>query len=430
MNIFIKLISIWLVLQLFYYDYINSNIRLHYVVNISPDRVFLLLIFILFILNIFRNKLKLSPFDKMDILMILFTILCAGSLIASGANADESHGQNRWVNALFNTTIFPFITYFIMRNIQYNKKDIKDILNVLCAIGIYLSLTAIFEHFRLDTLVWPQYIMNPSIGTQWGRARGPFVESAAMGRSLSLILICGAIVTSYSKGFKKILVYLLIIISVIAIYFTYTRAPWLGFGASMLIIVLFANKLRPQVVSIILIVIFVFLLGLTSKFSFFEGTIFTKRESTVNDRIVNYIIAIKMAEANPILGVGYGNFNAKWEDYYQDIDGIPFTSFDGNHNTYLGILAEVGIIGFIVYVLIFYYMIKMCFYEYNKSKHADDFRRELAIGVIAMTASYLVTGAFADLRFHQFQNNVMFLFFGIIFSLKNSKTDYMIDDIR
>jgi len=55
--------------------------------------------------------------------------------------------------------------------------------------GAYLSLTGVFEHFNCTSgLVWPDYIMDEQLGTQFGRSRGPFMESVAMGRVLTMAL--------------------------------------------------------------------------------------------------------------------------------------------------------------------------------------------------------------------------------------------------
>lgn len=68
----------------------------------------------------------------------------------------------------------------------------------------------------------------------------------------------------------------------------------------------------------------------------------------VMERLANWQAGWRMFLANPLLGVGIGNYNAAYRDY-----ALPGweTALGHAHNFYLNIAAEAGVIGLVAYVL-------------------------------------------------------------------------------
>ncbi|MRR10952.1 hypothetical protein EG835_00310, partial [bacterium] len=75
-------------------------------------------------------------------------------------------------------------------------------------------------------------------------------------------------------------------------------------------------------------------------------------DALLSGRLPLLLAAWNMWLANPILGVGYGRFPAVWAQYVPDGIGIPgvLRLELATHSTYLQIAAEMGIIGFGLYV--------------------------------------------------------------------------------
>ena len=161
------------------------------------------------------------------------------------------------------------------------------------------------------------------------------------------------------------------------------------------------------------VVLLVFLSGVGPKFSFWEDrTLFSKREDTVDYRRVNNATTLAMGKANPIFGVGFGNFQTEWPKYFRPIEGVPIRDLaDGNHNTYLGRFAEVGLVGLILYLMIFYHMFRVGLRVYRKS---EGFEREFSLVFLLVLVSYTVGGYFSDYRAAQFFNTTLFLLFGTV----------------
>src|SRR3989449_9457572 len=113
-----------------------------------------------------------------------------------------------------------------------------------------------------------------------------------------------------------------------------------------------------------------------------------------------------MGMAHPIFGVGFGNFKLLWPKYFEEIDPEVRELDDGNHNTFLGLFAEVGLVGLIPYLMIFYYMFRVGLRVYRKG---EGFEREFSLVFLLVAVIYMFGGNFSDYRSGPFFNTVLFL---------------------
>jgi hypothetical protein len=171
---------------------------------------------------------------------------------------------------------------------------------------------------------------------------------------------------------------------------TFSRGAWLGFGVGILCALPFVirqpnfwKRMLPVIglsiaIGILFIVIFQPLLLARAG----VGTEGIELRS-VSDRIVFNRIAREAIAEYPIYGVGAGNF-----PWYSSVYIYYNTDYDlrGNnvHNIYLGIFAELGIIGFGLFVLMWISGITAVL------KQRDTERIALLAGIIAFTMIGLV----------------------------------------
>ena len=64
-----------------------------------------------------------------------------------------------------------------------------------------------------------------------------------------------------------------------------------------------------------------FFAGAGSKFSYSQETLFSRRQNTIEYRISNNLTTYNMGMANPLTGVGYGNFMPMWSKYFERQSG-------------------------------------------------------------------------------------------------------------
>ena len=128
----------------------------------------------------------------------------------------------------------------------------------------------------------------------------------------------------------------------------------------------------------------------------------------------HYEVAFKMFLAKPILGHGLKSFRYKCHDFQVDIGCSSHP-----HNTYVQLLAESGIISFILVVILFFLFCYLIFKNYlNKIKLSKDLynARVCILGSFLISLfPFVPTGSF----FTNWLNLIYFFPLGILFYLYN-----------
>jgi O-antigen ligase len=411
----------WIVAQTFYFGGFGPDIA--FIKLIHPHHVLFLLLFASFFMARSGGVTLLRRLELPERLLLLVGGIWVGSFVCSGAHYDETVYENKWLSALLNVTLYPYATFFLVRSFPYRKEFVVGVLKVICVLGIYLAFTGIFEHYELNWLVWPDYIMDPGRGSHFGRARGPFMESVAMGRVLTMVFVSWLVLQIESGPVLKGLAFLCVPAAMASIYFTQTRGPWIGFGLVCLAFILFKTPVRRTVYCLVGCILVAACLGLSHKFSLGDKNLFLERQTTVTDRVVTWLVSGQMIKAHPFVGIGYGRFNAEWDNYFKTFQGLDFTGFDGSHNTYLTMAAETGVCTLALYLLMAFLMWHRCFRVYRELNSNLVFERSFVVLVMGLFWMYLFTSWFSDLRWNTVQNTLMFLFLGVVAAMKEDLCD-------
>ena len=126
-----------------------------------------------------------------------------------------------------------------------------------------------------------------------------------------------------------------------------------------------------------------------------------------------------MGMANPLTGVGYGNFRKTWRKYFGSKEQeLTQDLTDGNHNTYLGLFADTGFPGLVLFVMLFGYLLTECFQSRRLLDSGDHFEKNFALSSAGLVVVAMIEAMSGDLRFDPTLNTVMCLFVGITASMK------------
>ena len=122
-----------------------------------------------------------------------------------------------------------------------------------------------------------------------------------------------------------------------------------------------------------------------------------QKETSVGQRISYAINSFEVIKENPIIGVGTGDFPI---EYYRInlINSPLFSATTNPHNMYILILMQLGLIGLISMLAIFYFQIKSSFYSSNKFIRDVGITLPLLFLVIMLSDSYLL-GHYTTLMF-------------------------------
>ena len=122
-----------------------------------------------------------------------------------------------------------------------------------------------------------------------------------------------------------------------------------------------------------------------------------QKETSVGQRISYAINSFEVIKENPIIGVGTGDFPI---EYYRInlINSPLFSATTNPHNMYILILMQLGLLGLISMLAIFYFQIKSSFYSPNKFIRDVGITLPLLFLVIMLSDSYLL-GHYTTLMF-------------------------------
>jgi len=407
-------LSAWFLLVLFSKV---GKITLPLVPDIEPHRLLWILVFLFLLAQIALKKRRMLPITKIEVAMMLFCLVCLMSMMR--AKTLFVAGQGLTIRSFLEGYGIPFSIFFLTKNIVQNEQQIKKLFQILFIVGIYLTMTGIFEHFHLRALVFPRYIMDPSLHVHWGRARGPFINAAANGAAIGMLFLIGLyIVIHMRKNISRKINLFFIPLMPITIFFTYTRSSWLGFILSILMIPIFFRGLRKILILGLCILIVIVILnwsGVSSKDRYRGGITYM---NPVYQRVTLYAASARMFLDRPIFGFGFGSFQEQSYDYLEKVEGIPvkLRTF-GRHDTLVGILVELGLMGFIPLILIFYYIFKQSVRLYRKLGHELFLGKGLVVLFWGIGIILLVTFQAHEMRFFLLPNSIFYAAAGIIVGL-------------
>jgi hypothetical protein len=329
------------------------------------------------------------------------------------------------IRQFLNGYAVPFAMFVCAKNSFRTKKDVdRFLLWFAVPLSIYFPLNHIFEHYRITQLVFPRYILSPVIAgveIQWGeRALGAFLQPVATGMAMVSVYVLSLYRLSLMRGaLPKLLRVFITLITPVAVFFSYTRNVYLAFFASITILFLFSRKQRK----IGMFIIFMVVLGVLGNWSNITteersaGGLAT--EHTAMARLVLAEASMKMFMDRPFVGVGFTRFLEYSPAYVRTIRTTLLGYKEAwigqsvnQHNQFLTILTEIGLIGFIplviIYVTIWRYLLKA------RHIQSGNFDYELVVTVMAIWAGYTLNVMFMEPRFFEFMNVLPYIFAGLI----------------
>lgn len=406
------LLLLWILSTVFYYDRFLPGFR--------PDRILFCVVLFSFLKSWNQGAFKIGKWGLIETLMASFFTLCSLSLWMTGGNRSEASGANTEINEVLNITVFPFITYFITKNTPYSRSAVWASLGVISMMTLYLALTSWFERYGLHRLIWPRYITDRTIGTHPDRSRGPFLQAVFMGFNMTVGLLCLYLRFAGTTTFlKRVLLFLVSLLTLGGIYFTFTRGPWIALGVALLVTSWVPSPIRKLSRSINMLLLVLFLFSGASQFSLSGGNLFSRRQNTLEQRDLNYRIAFHMGMEHPFFGVGFSRMGMEFDKYFNRYyRGEDWHKWDGNHNEYLGLFAEVGVFAVLFFILILGLMIREAVYCIRSLPDAMSLEMGVAVCSLSSLLGFALIAYFNQIRAAPFHVCITFLLAGWVAAIR------------
>ncbi len=218
----------------------------------------------------------------------------------------------------------------------------------------YLVFIAIAFLADARSLIFPRFILDESLGFHPDRARGPFLQAVANGVSLNIL---GILVLAQTQR-RKSVVSLLWMVLPLAVLATMTRAVWISFAVSTIVLGFRLVERRLQAVCALLAVTGL-MIGLTIGLSNHSlKTAFgdrTGERGPVEARLAVYDAGWEMFRERPFTGWAAGGM---YSELARRMEGYHLRTFYV-HNTYLALLVEFGVPGLALYAILFFNLFRL-----------------------------------------------------------------------
>lgn len=305
----------------------------------------------------FKNK-RDSSFKNLKY-FILFILICFISLVFNFKNFTFNQII---ISALY---LFRFISYssiYFLVTILYkkNKSFVENVLLIWGFIFIFLGFLQYFLYPNLRNLYylgWDDHLYRLFSTFLDPNFAGLFIASFLfflLSRFYNLHILFKSKYTFFSNA----KLYLIFVLSFIALLLTYSRGALVGFFGSFIIFILISkNKIYKYLLALFIILFIIFAIFFTHAKS--EG-VNLFRTYSIGQRLISLDHGLIIFSKSPILGVGFNTYRYEQEKLKFV---LPKTNLNhsaaGTDNSFLFILATTGIIGFFAYLFLIFKILEV-----------------------------------------------------------------------
>jgi O-antigen ligase len=396
-------------------------------IPLTSDRVLFLVLLALCLVWRRWGWTERRPLGKPEILLAALVAV----LVASTFSHDWHYQHNVPASRLLFYYLMPAGMYWVARQTPLDERGARLVFGSLALFGVYLALMALAESLRLYELVFPRYVASNEYYEFFGRARGPLLNPAANGYLLAVGL--GAVLMWWPRLNRLGQLVLLAAAGLFcaALYSTLTRCVWLG-GVALLSVVggltLPKSWRLPLLGGVLLAGALVAVTQWEKLMSFKrdEGHAAQETAESVELRPILALVAWKMFLQEPLFGCGFGHYRERFVDVLDDRDSdLPLDKSRRyvQHNVWLGLLTETGLVGTVLFTLLVGYWLRDAWRLWRSS--APLWARQFALLFLATFASYVSNAMFQDLAIVPMINMILFFLAGLTAGLRPGAAEHL-----
>jgi O-antigen ligase len=338
-----------------------------------------------------RGRVRVG-FSAADLFMVLY--LGVGVVSAIVTYGDPTLD----LFAIYDRYFVAFSAYWLLRVVQPGERELGRAMPFL--LGLFFAEVAIgfWSHFAPSAL--PSLWDVQRMGT---RMSGTFGNPNDFGYVLLLLMALGFYHAAGKKSVgARLTTFALLGAGSVCVLLTFTRAVW---GGAALVIgalaLLYPKKIALALLAVAPIVVTLAFVVFPTEIGFASERLHT--EQTVDSRVIHTTAGLGMFYSRPSFGWGINSYDLyDWRFMQRVGNAIPseWDLFEGtSHNTFITILAETGLLGFITFVFpIVWAMIRTVKVSSYLSRQ-DPKRWHFLIVLWSSALSFLLIGQFVDWRF-------------------------------
>ncbi|HDP70072.1 MAG TPA: hypothetical protein ENN38_04595 [Actinobacteria bacterium] len=333
----------------------------------------------------FKKERSVFPPTKLDVSVLLFLIV---SLMTVFWAYSPPKALATWLR---------YFGYLILIFVVAYRVRYKRTIEILLSLFVLSATMSCFIGFN-------QFLTRPgmSIGMQGlsqeivARMAGTYINPNFFGEFLVLAIPIGlALTLALNSTRHRIFCGACTAILLFSLVLTYTRGSWLGLAVGLVIFALIVEK-RLLWFGVLLSPLVFKLPGVASRIV----SMFDISGGTVACRLRLWNVVFKIISENFLFGIGIGNYLTAFTHYvfkYPELS-VGYVQY-GAHNSYLTLLAEVGIFGLLAFlgVIVVIFKLGYCFTRRVKN---DKFSVYIMGGILASLSAFLVNGFTSNSLLH------------------------------
>lgn len=360
-------------------------------IPVSGDEV-LFLIIILYLLKIITDKKMCKKFREnlYEFFMSGIGISMGALLIVMMISVFYALEKNLAISETARFAAYITLVFIVKHEVK-NEKMVKSFINTIVASTAFVSVFGIIQWFTGIGLS-KDFIEQFSFGAT-KRIASTFGNPNSFAAFLVFFIFPFIMMTFNIMEIKEKLVYIFLsVIMLVNMVLTFSRNSWLAFGLGCLLLTVYLSW--KAIVS----------MGLLGLISLFIPVIrnrlrdFTDVNQNIS-RIKHWKTAFLMIKDHPILGLGNGNYVSYYDEYiskHPELDFALQKRFP-THNSYLKVASELGIIGFIPFVVLI--ITSMIQIKKTTQKIFDKKVKAFYKGILISILMFLIMNIFDNLFF-------------------------------
>jgi len=384
--------------------------------DMDVPRLVFSFIWLIFLLEVGLGQRRVAPRTNIESAMLAMMAVLLFSMLVIG----KSH-----IRLFLNGYAIPYSMFVIGKNIFRTREDaLRLVYWVAVPLSVYFPVNHFFEHAGMRQFVFPRYIMDPNIGGQalhFGeRTIGAFLQPVVTGLAMITMFVLSLYGLSRLKSnLARALAWGITAITPMGVFLIYSRGAYAGFFMALMVLLVFSKKLKMYAL-VILLAATLMVLGNWSNVKTTDRTQGgVADDTTARGRLVMLQASMSMFKDRPFIGVGFLEFTNYSRPYIRQVRMTLLGMREswmgkraGQHNHFLTTVTELGLLGLIPELLMFYWI----FWHLIKARkrHDDGVEHDFVVVVLALFTSYVTMSTFMEPKYFEFMNAIPFMMAGIV----------------
>jgi len=252
------------------------------------------------------------------------------------------------ITVLYDRVLIPMSLYFLIRIWSPQEKDIKQLIPML--------LVLVFSQVSIGLLAWFYPSVLPNYWLDWAGQRTTG-SLRSYGAFVSAMLFAGLPILhtalNSESGLWRKMLFFGFFLSIFGAFFSFSRAGWLALAVVIACLVYLYPKGMLRSILVLIPVVTLLAAGpLSGQITWASERLNSpESEASALSRLPTFMASVRMFQAKPIFGWGYENFNEYDFQFYSRVGDLVNPEKDhSSHNFFMTMLAEQGMIGFILFM--------------------------------------------------------------------------------